>query len=130
MLSTIDQEIEDAIDHHHDEVLTSPKDGGLTRDRADDRGRSSGNQPGKENKEGKSKVAMAIDSSVPGQQVKNFGSWEPRECEGQFGRGTVIGPVGYYILLTSGTSKEQENSKSKKEEGSTEEKIAGGEDES
>ena len=130
MLSTIEQEIEDAIVHHHEEVLTSLKDGGLTRDRAEDEGSSSEDQSDKENEEGKTKVAIATDSTVPGLQVKNFGSWEPRECEGQFGRGTVTGPVGYYVSWTSGTSKEQENSKSKKEEGSTEEKTAGGEDKS
>ena len=132
--SILDTGFEDLI-HQHTHLLLEAL-GKETRDDAAQKQGASGeaasneDQSEKENEEGKSKVATATDSTVPGLQVKNFGSWEPRECEGQFGRGTVTGPVGYYVSWTSGTSKEQENSKSKKEEGSTEEKIAGGEDES
>ena len=37
-----------------------------------------------------------------GMTVKNFGLWEPKEFEGPFGTGRIIGPVGYYISWNSG----------------------------
>ena len=40
-------------------------------------------------------------------QVKHFGSWEPKPFEGPYGKGRIIGPVGYYMSWSSGPEKEE-----------------------
>ena len=57
-------------------------------------------------------------SKIPGLKVKSFGSWEPEEFDGPFGKGTkIIGPVGYYISWNSNSDSEEEGSE--KEEATT-----------
>ena len=50
-------------------------------------------------------------SGVPAPKVKNFGSWDPKEFEGPFGKGQIIGPVGYYISWNSGAKDEETDRK-------------------
>lgn len=50
-------------------------------------------------------------SGAPRPKVKNFGSWEPKEFDGPFGRGRIIGPVGYYISWNSGDKEDERDRK-------------------
>ena len=65
-------------------------------------------------------------SGVPGLKLKNFGSWEPKEFEGPFGTGRIIGPVGYYISWNSGSEEDKNEKEGKKEGGATAEGGAEG----
>ena len=47
-------------------------------------------------------------SKIPGLKVKSFGSWEPEEFDYPFGRGKIIGPVGYYVSWNSNSDSEEE----------------------
>lgn len=66
-----------------------------------------------------------VDSSVPGLKVHKFGSWEPRQYQGAFGSGTVIGPVGYYATWSQGgDAGDKTDKKEKSEEGEDQNKEA------
>lgn len=57
-------------------------------------------------------AAVPKEGSVSkGMTVKNFGSWDPKEFEGPFGTGRIIGPVGYYISWNSGDDAGDEEDK-------------------
>ena len=80
-------------------------------------------------KEASGEGAMAKSESgqiAPGLKIKNFGSWEPKSFEGPFGKGRIIGPVGYYVSWGSGPEgKEAEGKEAeKKEEDQTTEEAA------
>ena len=93
--------------------------------------RSSENKSG--NDESTDAVSTVDSSVVPGLRVHKFGSWEPRHYEGEHGRGTVIGPVGYYASWGHEGDREedktntQEGGDQKKEEQKNEEATASGE---
>lgn len=59
-----------------------------------------------------------------GMNVKNFGSWEPKQFEGPFGTGRIIGPVGYYISWNSGDDAEEEEMKPAEAKAGEEDKPA------
>ena len=78
----------------------------------------------------------AVAETSEGMKIKNFGSWEPREFEGPFGKGRIIGPVGYYVSWSSGpegkktekkaeTEKEEAEEKEQKSEASAKESTEG-----
>ena len=65
-------------------------------------------------------------AEVPGMKIKNFGSWDPKSFEGPYGKGRIIGPVGYYVSWTSGPEGKEEEEKvgDEKQEEKQEEKPA------
>ena len=66
--------------------------------------------------EGEGAVASTASGQLaPGMHMKHFGSWEPKPFEDRFGKGRVIGPVGYFVSWSSDPEKE-ETTEQKKEE--------------
>lgn len=123
--SDLDAGFEEAL-HEHDQLFEALRKGARVdydQKQETSENASSGNQSDKENDGGNSNVSGLTENSFPGLRVKKIGSWEPQEHKGPFGRGTVIGPVGYHVSWTSGSAKEQD--KGKREEANAEEKRDG-----
>ena len=72
----------------------------------------------KDRKEVRPKFVDDLATTFPGAQIKNFGSWEPREFQSLQRKGRVVGPVGYYVSWDS-RNKAGDQEKNAKSKGST-----------
>ena len=87
---SIDREFEKMLDEHT-QLLDSIHNAPVSTKKDIGEGNSSAGQ------ELQPKMLHELAAKYPGAQIKNFGSWEPKEFTIPHGKGRVIGPVGYYV---------------------------------